>query len=153
MVVVLALGVWFEGKLIQALNISTVLTSIKRCSPAEPQSLGNKPFCVWQFPGRTSRLFFRLCQQKPAPGELRRVEEKRDTLEMLTSKHKQVERHCKHTWKKEHDVPRDTSRVTCPNMSCTRPDFLTSIFPIWPSRRSFRLQQFSSACSSCWISK
>lgn len=34
-------------------------------------------------------------------------------------------------------------------MSCTRPDFLTSIFPTRPSRRSFRLQQFSSASSSC----
>lgn len=38
-------------------------------------------------------------------------------------------------------------------MSCTRPDFLTSIFPTRPSRRSFRLQQFSSASSSCFTTK
>lgn len=54
-----------------------------------------------------------------------------------------------HTWRKEHDVPRDTSRVTCPSMSCTRPDFRTSIFPTMPSLRSFRLQLLSSASSSC----
>lgn len=54
-----------------------------------------------------------------------------------------------HTWRKEHDAPRDTSSVTCPSMSCTRPDFLTSIFPTRPSRRSFRLQLLSSASSSC----
>lgn len=85
----------------------------------------------------------------------KRVRKKWKANKMLTYKHRTVDgesaRHCKQTWKKEHDVPSDTSRVTCPSMSCTRPDFLTSIFPIWPSRRSFRLQQFSSACSSCCV--
>lgn len=81
----------------------------------------------------------------------------RKERDVKTYKHnwgdKEAERDCKQTWKKEHDVPSDTSRVTCPSMSCTLPDFLTSIFPIGPSRRSFKLQQFSSACSSCCVWK
>lgn len=133
-------------------DFSECAAFIELWPPVETQNPESKPFCVWHFPTQTNHQIFLLHWLRQVPERSGREEHRGVCLFHLYSclKAVAVKTFYHHTWRKEHDVPRDTFSVTWPNISCTRPDFRTSIFPMRPSLRSFRLQLLSSFSSSCF---